>query len=349
MTWIVLLVIALGVYAFIQLAAVMQLTTSLKGNEEEVVTEKDNRINAKLMFLFGVFLFGFFIWQVNEYSKDLHPESASEHGKLTDALWDVNIYIITIVFFVVNAVLFFFASKYYFRKGNKATFFAHSTKLEMAWTIVPAVVLAGIIIYGLKTWNGITTPLENKDAYAVIELYAKQFDWTARYAGTDKQLGSTNYKLITDENPLAVDRTDKSGDDDVIVKGEFHIPVGKPILFKFRSRDIIHSAYFPHFRAQMNCVPGMETQFHFVPTITTAEMRQKLHNDKFDYVLLCNKICGSSHFNMQMNVIVDSEADYNKWLASQKTIKQKEDEAKQPTAVQPEVAKTDSVKVMAVK
>jgi len=100
MTWIVLLVIALGVYAFIQLAAVMQLTTSLKGNEEEVVTEKDNKINAKLMFLFGILFFGFFIWQVNEYSKDLLPESASEHGKLTDALWDVNIYIITIVFFV---------------------------------------------------------------------------------------------------------------------------------------------------------------------------------------------------------------------------------------------------------
>lgn len=348
MTWLVLIVIGLGIYAFIQLAAVMQLTTDLKGNEDEVVTEKDNRLNAKLMFLFGILLLSFFFWQVNEYGDMLLPESASEHGKLTDALWDVNIYIISTVFILVNAVLFYFASKYYFKKGNKATFFAHSTKLEMAWTIVPAIVLAGIIIYGLKTWNGITTTIDNKDAYAVIELYAKQFDWTARYAGADKALGASNYKLITDDNPLAVDRSDKASDDDIIVKGEFHIPVGKPILFKFRSRDIIHSAYFPHFRAQMNCVPGMETEFHFVPTITTAEMRQKLKNEKFDYVLLCNKICGASHFNMQMNVIVDSETDYVKWLATQKTIKQKEDESK-PVSVPLTDTKSDSTQVVASK
>lgn len=339
MTYLVLIIIALGVYAFIQLAAVMQATSALKGVDEETVTEKDNKINAKLMIAFGIFLFGFFFWQINEYKEVLLPESASEHGVEIDNLWDVNMYIIVTVFLLVNTFLFYFASKYYHKKDNKATWFAHSTKLEMIWTVIPAVVLAGIIIFGLKTWNKITTPLESKDAYAVIELYAKQFDWTARYAGADKTLGKSNYKLITDENPLAVDRTDKASDDDFLAKGEFHIPVGKPILFKFRSRDIIHSAYFPHFRAQMNCVPGMETQLHFVPKITTAEMRQKTKNDKFDYVLLCNKICGASHFNMQMNIIVDSEADYLKWVAEQKTIAQKENEAKAAAPVAEAVAK----------
>jgi cytochrome c oxidase subunit 2 len=79
----------------------------------------------------------------------------------------------------------------------------------------------------------------------------------------------------------------------------------------------------PHFRAQMNCVPGMKTEFHFTPTITTAEMREKTKNPDFDYVLLCNKICGATHWNMQMKIIVDSPEDYAKWLAEQKTFKEK--------------------------
>ena len=133
-----------------------------------------------------------------------------------------------------------------------------------------------------------------------------------------------------------MDSLSAEGADDIVVKNEFHIPVGKEVEFKFRSRDVIHSAYFPHFRAQMNCVPGMTTMFHFTPTITTAEMRKKPEvitlmrgiNDaraargekpvEFDYILLCNKICGNSHYNMQMVVVVDTPEEYAKWLASKK-------------------------------
>ena len=110
----------------------------------------------------------------------------------------------------------------------------------------------------------------------------------------------------------------------------------KPVLFKFRSRDVIHSAYMPHFRAQMNCVPGMETTFEFTPTITTAEMRKKLGNDKFNYVLLCNKICGAAHYNMQMDIIVESQEDYDKWLSDQKTWAQ----TRQPKTQTAEISNT---------
>ena len=71
-----------------------------------------------------------------------------------------------------------------------------------------------------------------------------------------------------------MDTADVLGNDDVIVRNEFHIPVGKEIVFYMRSRDVIHSAYMPHFRAQMNCVPGMITTFKFVPIKTTMEMRK---------------------------------------------------------------------------
>ncbi|MDP4952073.1 MAG: hypothetical protein NWQ53_00385, partial [Flavobacteriales bacterium] len=111
----------------------------------------------------------------------------------------------------------------------------------------------------------------------------------------------------------------EAGKDDKIVKGEFHLPIGKEVEFVFRSRDVIHSAYMPHFRAQMNCVPGVPTRFKMTPTITTDSMRTIMDNPEFDYILLCNKVCGSAHFNMQMKVIVESQEDYDNWLNEQKT------------------------------
>lgn len=316
--YLIYAVIVLGVIAFARLIKVFELTSQLKGQDEEQVTHNDNRVNASLMVIFMIAFYAFIYWQVKEYSPWLLPESASKHGVDIDRLWDFNIYIITFVFVITNTVLFVFAWKYYYRKGNKATFFAHSTKLEMIWTIIPAIVLAVIISYGLKTWNSITAEIDPKGT-VLIELYAKQFDWTARYAGKDNILGQTNYKLITEGNDLALDTSDLTNMDDKLVKNEFHIPVNKEVLFKFRSRDVIHSAYMPHFRAQMNCVPGMETQFHFLPTITTEEMRKKVNNPTFDYVLLCNKICGAGHYNMQMKIIVDTPSDFKKWVKSQDT------------------------------
>lgn len=110
----------------------------------------------------------------------------------------------------------------------------------------------------------------------------------------------------------------EAGNDDKMVKGEMHIPLGKEIEFIFRSQDVIHSAYMPHFRAQMNTVPGVPTRFKMTPTISTKEMRQKLGNEEFDYILLCNKICGAAHFNMQMTVVVDTPEEYEVWLKGQK-------------------------------
>jgi cytochrome c oxidase subunit 2 len=144
---------------------------------------------------------------------------------------------------------------------------------------------------------------------------------------------------ISGSNPVGVDTNDVAYNDDILVKNEFHIPKGREVVFQFRSRDVIHSAYMPHFRAQMNCVPGQVTSFRFKPTISTAEMRKdpqvmrnideinsirvKKGEDpiEFDYILLCNKICGASHYNMQMKIVVDEPKDYETWLAKQKPVK----------------------------
>ena len=339
MKLLILIGLVLLIIAAHQLMRVVELSREFKKTKEWHITDSDNSFNGKLMLFIGGFgLIGFLFWQINRWADNSLPGAASVHGLKIDTLWDYNMYLIIVVFVLTNAVLFWFAYKYAGKKGIKATFLAHDNRLEMAWTIAPAVVLAGIIIFGLKYWNEITERSTDPNK-VTIELYAKQFDWTARYAGKDKVLGGTDYRQIDGGNSVGLDTLDATGYDDILVKNEFHIPVNREIEFKMRSRDVIHSAYMPHFRAQMNCVPGMVTEFKFTPNKTTAEMRKDPYviqlmagiNEarakkgeepiEFDYILLCNKICGSGHFNMPMTIVVESEKEYNAWLAKQKAVK----------------------------
>jgi cytochrome c oxidase subunit 2 len=124
---------------------------------------------------------------------------------------------------------------------------------------------------------------------------------------------------ITETDEKAIAKIfDGSVHDDFITK-EVVVLKGKPVRLKFRARDVIHSAYLPDFRVQMNCVPGMETEFSFVPTKSTSEIREEKGDDKYDYYMFCNKICGQAHFNMKIKfTVVDSEADLNAWLVNQK-------------------------------
>lgn len=317
---LIAIVIILAILVLAKVVRVFELSTELKGTDPSVVTAEDNKTQATL-FVIGIFAWlVFVVYGTVVWGKLTLPVSASEHGDVTDNLMTMTWAIIAPMFFICHILLMIFAYKYYYKKERTALFFAHSTKLEMIWTVIPTIVLTSLIVYGLSVWNKVTGP-EPDDAIE-IELYAKQFDWTARYAGVDNLLGKSGYRLITAENPLGISMADPASGDDKIVRGELHLPVGKPVVFKFHSRDVLHSAYMPHFRLQMNCVPGMTTQFHMVPKTTTAEMKEITGNPEFSYVLLCNKICGAAHYNMQMEIIVESEEDYQAWLADKKTVTQ---------------------------
>jgi len=337
---LIAIVIILAIVVLAKVARVFELSTELKGENPAEITTEDNRTQSIMFLLMGLGYLAFAVYSYIAWGKHLLPSSASEHGAEIDNLMGISFGVITPMFFITHLVLVFFAFKYYHRKSRTATFFAHSNKLEMIWTVVPTMVLTTLIIYGLSVWHDVTGP-EPDDAIEV-ELYAKQFDWTARYAGEDNVLGKSGYRLITAQNTLGVSEEDPASADDKVVRGEIHLPVGKPVVFKFHSRDVIHSAYMPHFRLQMNCVPGMTTQFHMVPRTTTAEMRKETGNDEFNYILLCNKICGGAHYNMQMDIIVESEDDYAAWLAEQKTFAQTNGNAQAVTeAVEVELEETE--------
>ena len=340
----VLILVAIALW---QITKIFQLS-QLKEVNTQIAGDKDNDFNGKLMFAFLIFIYAITIFSFWAYGDVLLPEAASEHGSDYDNLMWISFAVIFFVQTITQALLHYFSYKYRGEKGKKAFFYADNDRLELLWTIIPVFVLAGLILYGLYTWTNIMNVEENDEALTV-ELYAQQFNWKARYAGEDGVLGDANVRFLQDfegKNLVGIDATDPNGFDDIVVQ-ELHLPVGREVIFKMRSQDVLHSAYMPHFRAQMNCVPGMITEFAFVPNMTTEEMRMtpdmiakvkkinKLRVEKsneliangdealepytFDFLLLCNKICGASHYNMQMKIIVESPEAYEKWISKQQT------------------------------
>ena len=199
---IALIVIVLGVIAIAQLVRVYELTSKLRNRGEHEISTRDNNLNGKMMFVFMIAMYAFFIWLMLRFGWTGRGDAASTIGKETDWLLNLNFIIIIIVFFLTNTLLFFFSYKYVKKEGVPALYFPHNNKLEMIWTIVPACVLAVIIILGLQKWNEATSDAGKESIR--IELFSKQFDWTARYSGQDNQLGRFDYKLTTDNNELAL-------------------------------------------------------------------------------------------------------------------------------------------------
>jgi cytochrome c oxidase subunit 2 len=377
---IILLVVVLGAIAIAQLVRIYEISAKLRKTGEHEISSRDNNLNGRMMFIFMLLLFGFFIYLMQAYGWTGRGSAASDEGVEMDWLLNLNFVIVIAIFFFTNFLLFYFTWKYVKKPGVPAYYYPHNNKLELIWTIVPAVVLAVIIILGLQTWGHLSGP--SKPEAEKIELFSKQFDWTARYAGADNTLGLYDYKLTLDNNELALltsntidsalnnmfnsatgirslqkllnnrdtifsdstlnvlkmdlsrkerlyrfltqmkqhhnPKLDASAWDDIIQKDTLYLCKGQEYEIALRAKDVIHSAYFPHFRAQMNTVPGMATRMKFTPNKTTKEMRREKNDENFNYVLMCNKICGGAHYKMKMIVVVLDRPAYKKWMDGKK-------------------------------
>ena len=277
----------------------------------------NNTIQAVLFFVFLVGFLAFIYYGYAVWGSWSWRDAVTEHGKDIDRMFIITTVIITIVLVLVHILLMTFTYIYRMRKDRTAYYYPHNDAIERLWTIVPAVVLTILVLFGFFTWRSITNiPEDLKKSALQIEVLGEQFMWTVRYPGQDGQIGKRNYKLTTPTNSYGIDFNDKSAWDDI--KGEdIVIPVNKSVRFHIISKDIIHSFFMPDFRVQINAVPGMTNYFQFTPTVTTEEMRDKLNDPQYDFVMLCAKICGESHYNMQKKVVVVTEEEYKVWLAKQ--------------------------------
>jgi cytochrome c oxidase subunit 2 len=299
-----------------RMAAVVK---NASGPVEEGQIGMSNKINGAMFMVFLVLGIIGAVWSYLHSAQYFLPEASTAHGRRTDFLFWLTMGIITAAFVVTNTLLFTFAWKYQYKKGHRAAYYPENHKLELIWTVIPAVVMAVLVFSGWRAWRDIMS--EAPDDAQVVEIVGKQFNWIIRYPGVDdNKLGSYNYKLINSNNETGIDYTDEASFDDFTSSSELHIPVNKPVLLKIRARDVLHSVFIPHLRVKMDAVPGMPTRFWFVADKTTDEMRNITSNPNFNYEIACTEVCGQGHFSMRIKLIVEDEASWTAWCKSQKPL-----------------------------
>jgi cytochrome c oxidase subunit 2 len=337
------LIIGLGVvliliilFLLFRISSLVSLTKK-RNAEDDGRVDSSNSTNASLFLIVTIVGLAGFFWYSFAYFEDYHLPVATIHGAWTDTIFWITMAVTVIAFSIISFIMGIFAYKYQHRPARKAKFYPDNHYLELAWTIIPAVVLTILIFTGLRAWNDITSPASEEAE--VIEVIAQQFAWTARYPGNkDNTLGKYNFKLIDPVNEFGLDLTDRNSFDD-FKSLELRVPKGKEVLLKIRAKDVLHSLYIPHFRVKMDAVPGMPTQFKFTATKTTQEMRDELGNQNFNYELACAEVCGSAHFSMKMIVVVEEPEAYEAWKQRQEAwLKQNPDYLKHVPAELQEVA-----------
>ncbi|MBS0026113.1 cytochrome c oxidase subunit II [Chitinophaga sp. 22321] len=327
--FLAVLVVVLIFIVIFQIAKASEYVSILKG--EKKAREQSNRINGFLLIAFLVLgLIG--VYYCNDLLKGkILGESASEQGEGVDTLIYVTLAITGVVFVLTQIALFWFAFKYQEKEGRKAFYFPHNNKLEVIWTVIPAIALTVLVAFGLKHWFQLTSDAP-KDA-TVVEVTGKQFNWIFRYPGKDGQLGRRDFKNIdpTAGNELGLDWNDPLNKDD-FMPTEVHLVVGKPVKFVIGSRDVIHDVGLPHFRMKMDAVPGIPTTLWFTPKFTTKQMKEKTGNPDFTYEISCDQMCGSGHYSMRGVIVVETQEEYDAWVAKQKSTYSLTHEAAAPPA-----------------
>ncbi|MFN5334006.1 MAG: cytochrome c oxidase subunit II [Bacteroidota bacterium] len=326
-TYLVLAAVALIFVVIFQIAKASEYVSILNGEEKS--NKQSNRINGFL--LLGFMILGFAgVWWCNKelYGSTLFPQgSASVEGERIDEMFMITTAITGLVFVITQFLLFYFAWKYQAKEGRKVFYFPHNNKLELIWTVVPAIFLTVLVVFGLRFWFRITS--DAPKGAMTVEIIGKQFGWIMRYPGKDNTFGKTYFKVISDEannslgqiwqdNETLKLKADPANYDDIVTTQTMYIVKGRPVKLIIGSRDVIHDVGLNHFRLKMDAVPGIPTTLWFTPKYTTKEMKERTGNPDFVYEISCDQMCGNGHYSMKGIIEVVTQEEFDAWIAKQK-------------------------------
>ena len=315
-TFFIIAILALGFLITFQIAKASEYVAVLRG--EEKTRKQSNKVNAFLLLVFLIVgLIG--VYYCNEQLKGkILGEPASDHGVLIDRMLYITIALTGIVFFATQIALFWFSFKYQESDKRKAFYYPHNNKLELIWTVIPAIALTVLVGFGLFYWFKITGDAP-KDAMQV-EVVGKQFGWEFRYPGRDKILGKKYFKNVdpAKNNPAGQIWEDPANHDDVFMEQEMHLVVNKPVRLVIGAKDVIHDVGLAHFRLKMDAVPGTPTTMWFTPKYTTKQMAEKTGKPDFVYEISCDQMCGKGHYSMRGVIVVETQEEFDVWMAGKK-------------------------------
>lgn len=330
--FLIIAVIVLIFLVIFQISKAAEYVSVLKGEEQS--RKQTNKVNGFLMLGFMIVgLIG--VWYCNKlYAPEtlmLKGGSASYQGDKVDSMLYWTLAITGVVFVLTQIVLFWFAYKYQEKEDKAVYYFPHNNKLEVLWTVVPAIFLTILVVIGLRNWFSFTS--EAPSNALQVEVTGKQFGWIFRYPGQDKQFGKKYYRLIDNASnslgliwrdtavarpnggDLQTFKADKYAQDDLVMEQTMYIVKDRPVKLIINSRDVIHDVGLNHFRMKMDAVPGMPTTLWFTPKYTTQEMKDRTNNPNFVYEISCDQMCGNGHYSMKGTIEVVKQEQYDSIMA----------------------------------
>lgn len=332
MSGFIIIALVVLVYLIIfQIAKASEYVSVIKG--EEKARKDNNKVNGFLMVAFLIAgLIGVYVCNEAYFGETLLAfPSGSVEGKRVDSMLWVTIAITGVVFIITQFLLFWFAYRYQESDKRKVHFLMHNNKLELIWTVIPAIFLTVLVVIGLRNWFYFTG--DAPKGAMQVEVTGKQFSWIFRYPGKDNTFGMKYYKVIDDggsnslgqifkdsvnaEKKINV-KADPANYDDIVVTQTMYLIKNKPVRLIINSRDVIHDVGLSHFRMKMDAVPGTPTTLWFTPQYTTKEMKEITGNPNFVYEISCDQMCGNSHYTMKGIIEVVTQAEYDLWMAQQK-------------------------------
>ncbi|MFZ9387435.1 MAG: cytochrome c oxidase subunit II [Chitinophagaceae bacterium] len=316
-TFFIVAILVLGFLITFQIAKASEYVAVLRGLEK--ARKQSNRVNAFLLLVFLIAgLIG--VYYCNEQLKGrILGAPASDHGVLIDRMLYITLAITFIVFIITQVALFWFSFKYQESDKRKSFYYPHNNKLELIWTVIPAITLTVLVGFGIFYWFKITGNAP-KNAMEV-EVVGSQFKWEYRYPGKDAVFGKKYYRSIDEGkgNPLGQLWDDPANHDDIYVAGDaLHLVVNKPVKMIINAKDVIHDVGLAHFRMKMDAVPGTPTTMWFTPTKTSKQMIEETGNPDFVFEISCDQMCGKGHTGMRGTIIVETQEEFDAWIAGKK-------------------------------
>jgi cytochrome c oxidase subunit 2 len=231
------------------------------------------------------------------------PPNASEHGYQIDHIIEFCHWFMGALFLGWSAYFVYVLLR--FRKGrhpvadHEGVKSGISTHLEFSVVLIEAVLL---IAFAVPLWaKRVNEFPPTKDA-VLVHVIGQQFNWNFHLPGPDGQFGRRQLDLVSNSNPLGLDSNDPASKDDLVVLGELHVPVNRPVIMELSSKDVIHNFAMPHMRMAQDAIPGQVIPMWFKPIKTGT------------YEVICGQLCGLGHYSMKGSLVVDSPADYQTWL-----------------------------------
>ena len=232
------------------------------------------------------------------------PPAASAHAGEIDLVLNV-VHVFMLVLFVGWSAYFGWVL-IRFRRGRQpkadhaGATGRFATGTEIGVVVVEAVLLVGL---ALPVWFSRTASMPTDETAVAVRVVAEQFAWHMHYPGADGEFGRTSIDLVSDTNPVGLDRSSPNGADDLMVPGQLHLPVDRPVVIQLSSKDVVHSFGVAAMRIKQDAIPGLLSPVWFTPTV------------EGEYEIVCSQLCGLGHYRMKGIITVESAEAFADFLA----------------------------------